>query len=278
MRTLLALLLSLCACRTVPAKLPEEAVERAELRPIVDETGFDGTVLLYDLRRDRLYSVHGEGADVRHLPASTFKIANALAALDAGMVADENAVVPWDGVTRPEQAAWNRDLTLREAFRHSAVPHFQWLARNLGAERMQAVVDRVGYGNRDLSGGIDRFWLDGGLRISPREQLDFLVRLYRRELPFSVQAQEAVIRLMLAEETEGHRIRAKTGWALRVSPQSGWWVGWVERGEDVYFFATVLRAERPDPARFLPARVEVTRRILERLGWLPRSDGAEAGR
>lgn len=269
MRFVVALLLVLCSCRTVSAPPPKPAEERLDLRPIMEDSGFSGTVLLYDLRRDRLYAVHGEHADERHLPASTFKIPNALAALEAGLVEDEDTILPWDGVNRPEQPAWNHDLTLREAFGHSAVPHFQGLARRLGPERMQATLDRIGYGNRDISGGIDRFWLDGGLRISPREQLAFLLRLYRNQLPLSPRAQETVKRVMIGEETELYRIRAKTGWAARVPTQVGWWVGWVERNDEVYFFVTSLIAERPDPGRFLPARIEVTKRMLGRLGWLP---------
>lgn len=276
MRLVVAVLLVLCSCRSIPPPLPTPAEERNDLRPILEETGFSGTVLLYDLRRDRLYAVYGEHADERRLPASTFKIPNALAALETGLVEDENTVLPWDGMNRPEQPAWNQDLTLREAFGHSAVPHFQELARRLGPERMQATLDRLGYGNRDISGGIDRFWLDGGLRISPREQLAFLIRLYRNELPLSVRAQETVKRVMLGEETETYRIRAKTGRAARVPTQVAWWIGWVERGDDVYFFVTSLVAERPDPSRFVPARIEVTKRMLECLGWLGggRSDGS----
>jgi beta-lactamase class D len=275
---LLLLLLLLGACRTGSPPGPAASEERTDLEAILDATGFAGTALLYDLHRDRLYAVHGERADERRLPASTFKIANTLAALDAGLVEDENTVLPWDGEVHPAQPAWNRDLSLRYAFRASAVPHFQGLARRLGPERMQAALDRLGYGNRDISGGIDRFWLDGGLRISPREQLDFLVRLYRNQLPVSVRAQETVKRVMLDRETEAVRIRAKTGWAMRVPVQVGWWVGWVERGDDVYFFVTSLVAERPDPARFLPARIEVTERMLDRLGWLPPRADAEASR
>ncbi len=268
MRFLLVAVLSLWACASTPTRLAAVGEERTDLRPIIDTTGFAGTVLLYDLRHDRLFTVYGEWADERRAPASTFKIANSLIALEAGVVADETTILPWDGVVRPGQAEWNQDLTLREAFLRSAVPHYQGLARRIGPERMQAAVDRIGYGNRDISGGIDRFWLDGGLGISPQEQLDFLVRLYRNQLSLEVRAQETVKRLMLREETETHRIRGKTGWAIRIQRQVGWWVGWVERGDDVYFFVTSLVAEQPDPKAFTRARLQVTEELLVRLGWL----------
>ena len=95
---------------------------------------------------------------------------------------------------------------------------------------MQHFIDAVRYGNRDISGGIDKFWLTGGLRISPREQVDFLVRLYRGDLPFSATAMKIVREMMGTEETTKHTVRAKTGWAVLPEAENvGWWVGWVER-------------------------------------------------
>ena len=42
---------------------------------------------------------------------------------------------------------------------------------------MQARLSRLGYGNADISSGLDSFWLGGSLRISPREQVALLARL-----------------------------------------------------------------------------------------------------
>jgi beta-lactamase class D len=52
---------------------------------------------------------------------------------------------------------WNRDHTLASAIRFSVVWYFQEIARRIGAARMQRYVDAFQYGNRDLSGGVDRF-------------------------------------------------------------------------------------------------------------------------
>lgn len=135
-------------------------------------------------------------------------------------------------------------------------------------ERMQQFVDRVGYGNRDLSGAIDAFWLTGGLRVSPREQVDFLLRLYRDDLPFSRSTMAMVKQMMVAEEAPEQIIRAKTGWAtLPGDEHTGWWVGWVERASGVHLFATVLETTAPDPT-FGPARQNLTRAVLEQLGVL----------
>lgn len=240
--------------------------ELAALRTVVDGTGAVGTVLVYDLRRDRYHSVYAERAHRRLIPASTFKIVNALAALDAGVVAGPSSVIAWDGVTR-DRTELNRDLDLQTAFRLSAVPHFRWLARRLGPGRLQGAVDALGYGNRDLGGGIDRFWLTGALRVSPAEQIALLVRLRADALPFAPRTMAAVREMMVVERTPAWTIRAKTGWATNRPRDVGWWVGWVERGRDVYFFATALEHAAPGPS-FAADRVRVTRRVLAELGAL----------
>ncbi len=237
-------------------------------RQAIDATGFAGAIVVYDARQDTFEAGHAERIDRRVIPASTFKVLNSLIALETGIVADARAILKWDGVTR-ERTEVNRDLDLQTAFRVSAVPHFQELARRIGPERMQKFVDAVGYGNRDISGGIDQFWLTGGLRISPREQVMFLSRLQRGDLPFSAAAQATVREMMVGEQTAEHTVRAKTGWAvLPGGENAGGWVGWVERQGGVHFFATVLEATAPGET-FGPARQAVTRTVLAGLALLP---------
>jgi len=238
--------------------------ELTQLRPMVDSSGYRATVVVYDLQRNKYQAVHGERAARRLVPASTFKIVNALTAVDLGVVAGPAAVIPWDSVER-DRPEWNRDLDLREAFRVSAVPHFQHLARQIGPARMQRALDRAGYGNRNIGSVIDRFWLDGPLRISPLEQVQMLTRLYRGELPFSPRAITTVRDIMVVEQTPAYTVRAKTGWTNVTPDEVGWWVGWVERGPDVYVFATSLESPNPTDA-FGPARERITRRVLAALG------------
>ena len=263
------LALSLLALAPVGAAGQPRRVEPLPaLAPLLDSTGFHGTVLIYDLRRDRLQATHTEFVDARRIPASTFKIVNAMIALETGIVADDHAVVRWDSVVRP-RAELNRDLDLATAFRLSAVPHFQSLARAIGPGRMQHFIDTLQYGNRDISGGIDQFWLTGGLRVSPREQIQLLVRLYRNELPVSARTMATVKHIMEGESAAGITVRGKTGWAILPSGHEvGWWVGWVERGTDVYFFASMIEGDHPG-ASFAAARTSICRGVLRQLGILP---------
>jgi len=233
----------------------------------VEATGFAGTVLVHDMSTDQYLAGDAALAQQRFIPASTFKIFSALVALETGVIADISTVMPWDGVVRGRMEL-NQDLTLLEGFRLSALPHFQALVRAIGEERMQQHIDAVGYGNRDISGGIDQFWLTGALRISPLEQVQFLQRLYRNELPFSQRSMDLVKTLMLSEDTPQQRIRSKTGLAvLEGDENTGWWVGWVESDAGVRFFASVLQAKAPDDT-FIPARQAVARAALDEVRYV----------
>lgn len=148
----------------------------------------------------------------RFSPASTFKIFNSLVALEEGVAQDETFTLPWDSVVRsvPE---WNKSMSMLEAFKVSNVPFYQELARRIGKPVMQRYLDTVQYGNMEIGGAIDKFWLDNSLQISADEQVGFLRKLYFNELPFTERTQRIVRFMMEQEETPAHKIYYKTGWA-----------------------------------------------------------------
>jgi beta-lactamase class D len=234
-----------------------------ELAEPFEAAGVQGTFLLYDLSAGRLVGHRLDQADTPAPPASTFKIFNALVALETGAIAGEDVLIPWDGVRR-QLEAWNQDHSLRSAMRVSAVWFYQELARRIGRERMQHWVDAAGYGNRDLGAGpIDRFWLDGALRITPRQQIDLLVRLYRNDLPFSRRSMDLVRDLLVLEKTDRYVLRGKTGWAISTAPQVGWFVGYVERDGSAVFFANRIELRTPKDAEL---RISIARAILAEKG------------
>lgn len=235
-----------------------------EAAELIEKTGYRGTVLIYDLDTETLFASDPAIADERFIPASTFKILSSLAALESGLVDDENTVLPWDGITRGRSET-NRDLDFATAFRISSVPHYQELVRQIGATQMQAYLDSTPYGNRDISGGIDQFWLSGDLRISPREQIEILERLYQDDLPFSQHAMDTVKAMMFDPTTSTPQYWAKTGWAtLPENRNIGWWVGWAKQDERLLFFATVLDSKSPRDD-FGDLRKSLTQKTLQLL-------------
>jgi beta-lactamase class D len=242
--------------------------ERPDWARFFQQSGVGGTIVVVDQRaggNSRL--VHDTvRAGSRFIPASTFKIAHALFALDAGIVRDEFQVFGWDRTQR-DIDSWNRDQDLRSSMRNSTVWVYQQFARKLGEERERRYLREIGYGNADPSGGVDTFWLSGNLRISAEEQVAFLQRLYRNELPFRVEHQRLVKDVMIVEAGRNWILRAKTGWQARVQPQVGWWVGWVEWPEGPVFFA--INIDMPRGAEDLPKREGIARQALISIEALP---------
>ncbi|MDQ8187373.1 penicillin-binding transpeptidase domain-containing protein [Pelagicoccus sp. SDUM812002] len=251
----LSLCLSLRAEEPTPQLLPVA-------RDLLEKTGYRGTVLVYDFQEETHFASHPSIAEERFIPASTFKILSTQAALQSGVVADKDSILKWDGLERGRQET-NRDLPLTTAFRISSVPHYQELVREIGPDRMLAFVNSIPYGNQDISGGIDQFWLTGALSISPLEQIEFLVRLYQHDLPFDPSVMDSVKQMMLSPEDEPIRYAAKTGWAvLPESRNIGWWVGWAEKEGRRLFFATVLDSNQPRDD-FGHTRIDITKKTVE---------------
>ncbi len=217
-----------------------------------------GDFTIYNLDRYR---------DSAYLPASTFKIINSLIGLQTGVISNDTMVIKWDGVKRsiPE---WNKDLTMYEAFRVSAVPYYQEIARRIGKDTMQFWLDSIAYGNKKIGGAIDSFWLNNTLKIRPDEQLGLVKRLYFNQLPFHKYNQEIVKRAMLFENTPAYRLGYKTGLGITEKDhQLGWIVGWIEENKHPYFF--VLNIETPNRnADLVSIRMNMLKGILKHLGFI----------
>lgn len=200
--------------------------------------GRDGTLVLKNLKNDQMYVYNSERSEEQFTPESTFKVPNSLIGLETGAVRDEYEVKRWDGVKR-EFDSWNRDHSLASAIRESAIWFYQDMARDIGVTNMERYVNHIGYGNRDISGGIDKFWLDSTLKISAIEQVDFLEELVEEDLPFTEKNQKTVKRIMIQDEQDEYTLHGKTG--TRLSDMGlGWYVGFIEKEKETWVFAVNL--------------------------------------
>jgi beta-lactamase class D/pimeloyl-ACP methyl ester carboxylesterase len=257
------LALALAAVLASPAAA-EEVVERPDLAAVFREYGMPGTFVLYDAGSGRMTVVDRARAERRFVPASTFKIANSLIALETGAVRDEREVIPYGGQPQPFKS-WEKDMDLREAIRASNVAVYQEVARRIGPARMQSSLERLGYGNQRIGSVVDRFWLDGPLEISAVEQARFAAQLARQSLPLSARSQSIVRDILRLEDKDGASLFGKTGWIFDRAPQLGWWTGWVERGGRIHSFALNVDMASAEDA---PKRVALGRALLARLGVL----------
>ncbi len=232
-KTILLILLFVILCH---AGEKPQTISQDYIASVFKQNQASGTFVLYDLNKNTFIIHNPDRADSAAIPASTFKIFNSLVILEEGIMADENQILKWDG-KKKFLKIWEKDHNLKSAIKYSVVWFYQECARRTGEKRMQFWIDSVGFGNQNISGGIDRFWLDGALRISPKQQVEFLKRLYLNQLPFSQRSMHIVKEIMVRKKTEDYILHAKTGWASSFTPQIGWYVGYLERAGNIYFFA-----------------------------------------
>jgi len=267
--TLASLLATALPARAQTAPEPAEPwQERPELQALFGQHNTVGTLVVFDTATRRWQVVNAARAYERFIPASTFKIPNTLIALDTGEAIDDRHPYAWDGQRRWLDD-WNRDQTLTSAFRVSAVWVYQDIARHVGAARMQRYLQAMRYGNARIGPRLDSFWLDGDLRISAVEQVEFLRRLNEGRLPLAARTLELGKRVMLREQAKdgAWRLYAKTGWANDVKKAAvGWYVGWLERADGTACsFALNLEMRRDALA---PQREAIARAMLRELGLL----------
>lgn len=213
-----------------------EWVDSAAVTRAFKDAGVKGTFVLYDVTADRYILHNRTRAKIRYVPASTFKVPNTLIGLSLGSVAGVDEVLPYGG--KPQRLkVWEQDMSLREAIKVSNVPVYQELARRTGLKRMREQVARLEYGNGTIGSVVDTFWLVGPLKISAVEQAVFQARLAQDKLPFPKAAMAGTREILLTEKTRGYSLYSKTGWTDATVPGTGWWAGWVQKGDRVYAFA-----------------------------------------
>jgi beta-lactamase class D len=222
-----------------------------------------GKFTIYNLGRYR---------DSSYLPASTFKIVNSLIGLQTGKITNDSMVIKWDGIKRWNDD-WNKDLNMYEAFRVSAVPYYQEVARRIGKDTMEFWLDSLKYGAKTakekvtIKTTVDSFWLDNSLKITPDQQLGLVEKLYFDQLPFFKSYQEMVKRAMLFDNNTNYRMGYKTGWGFDEKGNNiGWIVGWIEENNHPYFFVLNLESPAKD-FDMKTVRMNILKGILKQLGF-----------
>ncbi len=266
--TALVLIASIfAACQT------NNITHKPEWKKYFDDAGAVGTFAIYDNGQGH-FSIYNmkRYRDSAYLPASTFKIFNSLVAIGTGRAFSDTVVMKWDGQTRlgpggDTMTAWNKDMDMREAFALSNLPFYQELARRIGRDTMQQMLDSLKYGNARIGGAVDSFWLDNSLKITADEELGFVKKMYFKQLPFQNREQEIVKNMMIREKTDKYILAYKTGWGKKENGHHlGWMVGWIEENAHPYFF--VLNLESAESNFAMPEKREkIMRDILASEGF-----------
>lgn len=205
---------------------------------------YEGSFVLYDLKKDT-WKIHDmERATLRIAPNSTYKIYNALFGLEKDIITPENSFIQWNGITYPFEA-WNKDQILSSAMSASVNWYFGYIDEQLGETSVQEYLHKIGYGNEDLSGNFSSYWMESSLKISPIEQVELLTRLQNQNLGFTPENVNAVKDAIHISSSSFGNFYGKTGTG-RVNGQdiNGWFIGFVENRDNTYFFATNIQSEQ----------------------------------
>ncbi|MFS8087156.1 MAG: penicillin-binding transpeptidase domain-containing protein, partial [Acidobacteriota bacterium] len=205
--------------------------------------GTKGAIVLYDLNHNRYVRYNEQRCRERFSPKSTFKIPNSLIGLETGVIRDAEFVIQWNREKYPPEPDWNQepfvhwgnDQTLRSAIKYSVVWYYRELALRVGSRQMKKYVRAFAYGNKDVSGRVDNFWLNNVLKISADEQVEFLKAFYGGRLPVSKRSTEIVKDILVLENTPAYKLSAKTGAGpIDEGVYLGWFVGYLEANGNVY--------------------------------------------
>lgn len=192
--------------------------------------------------------------DRRMSPASTFKIAISLMGFDSGILeSPEKPLLPFKEGYIDNRPEWRRAQTPASWMRDSVIWYSQQTNLRLGIEKYTAYVNAFDYGNKDLSGepgknnGLTHAWLSASLQISPREQVAFIRKLVRHELPVSDKAVANTSAILDQGIKGGWHVFGKTGvGGIRTAEGTlktpfGWFVGWAKRADDTVVFARLIQ-------------------------------------
>lgn len=234
--------------------------------PCLTSFATEETFLLINGKTDELILAIGPHINERISPCSTFKITLSLMGYDAGVLVDENTPV-WDFHDGYDDwvQTWRAPQTPQSWMKCSCVWYSKVLSLQLGLAKMQSYLDSMEYGNADMSGGLsepgpgDVAWINSSLKISPKEQVDFIQNMVLAKLPISDYALAMTKAILFKEEiAEGWKLFGKTGSSGSDIARDGktlehrWFVGWIENHHHFYPFAYLIRDKKIDLNQAIP--------------------------
>ena len=224
----------------------------------VDWSGYfdeiNGAAVLYDPMENRYQIYHQELASTRRSPCSTFKIISSLVALEHGIIDPEDSVRTWNGETYWNEE-WNRNIDFSDAFHASCVWYFREVIDDIGEELMQEELNRLSYGNCDISDwnghlntnnsnpALTGFWIESSLLISPMEQAEVMERIFGEHTVCSEETHhqlEQVMRLADQEKT-GLSVYGKTGMGKTDGAVvDAWFTGFADDADRRIYFCVYM--------------------------------------
>lgn len=223
--------------------------------------GYKGSFVLYDADNSHFQIYNRILSEQRISPDSTYKIYSGLFALESNAIAINNSEQYWNGKSNPFKE-WDKDHNLTSAMRNSVNWYFQNLDQEVGDKRLQAYFDKVNYGNKDLSGGLDTYWMESSLKISPIEQVLLLQELSENKFGFKAENVEAIKEAMLIDDQQDKQLYGKTGTGtINGNNVNGWFIGFVKKEGHSYYFAINIQNQGTEASG--SKAMEIAKQILK---------------
>src|SRR5699024_10411233 len=157
---------------------------------------------------------------------------------ESNVIKRNDNIMKWNGKLYPYQN-WNQDQNLNTALKNSVTWYFLNLDKKVQMKNIESYLDRLHYGNQDVSGGIEELCLESSLKISPIDQVQILTDLYINQFEFDDKNIQFVKDAMKLETKERATLYGKTGTGtINGKNVNGWFIGYVETENNRYFFAT----------------------------------------
>ena len=207
----------------------------------------------------------------RFPPMSTFKVPFVAMGFDSGYFKSIDQKIPWDGKDRGRKVV-NKNQTPKTFIDYSVI----WVSRKiigfLGQGSVQDYVNKMEYGNKTVAGEFNNFWLSkGSIKVSAKEQIQFLSRLWLGRLPLSKIAVELTKGSTFDREINGLKVHGKTGTGCidegcmnKPGRQLGWYVGVVESKNKKYAFALNFSDKKPIHGYGGPKAKKIVHRYFDR--------------
>lgn len=223
--------------------------------------GLNGAAVFYEPGKNQYTVYQPQLANERRSPCSTFKIISSLIGLENRVIIPEDSIHRWSGEMFWNES-WNQDIDFEEAFRTSCVWYYREVIDEIGAEAIQKELDRLQYGNCDISDWEGRlnnnnqnraltgFWIESSLKISALEQVRVMERIFGADNttyePESIQQLKQVMLVTDFETT--YPVYGKTGMGKSEGVVvDAWFTGFASiKEENLYFCIYLGRTDGED--------------------------------
>lgn len=241
-----------------------------------------GCFIMYPLNSNTPVVVYNEKqCERRFSPGSTFKIVTSLMGYDKNILIDEHhPVINYQPSFNGAFPAWRQAQDPTSWIKYSVVWYSQQILPQIGMPAIKDYLKKFNYGNQDMSGdpgknnGLENAWLSSSLKISAVEQIAFLKKFLLGQLPVSKHAVQMTENILYNETLSN-------GWLLYGKPGSGfgeptnttydtnsrlgWFVGWVQKDNQIYVFATNFLGPKNYGVVPGPQAKELTKEIIKQL-------------